>query len=141
MFLLNRAWNPAQEIERLRDEFDHLFLGATGAVHAYPAVNVWANSEGAVLTAELPGLSANDVEIGLHGDAVTLKATRPAIQLAEGESLHRSERQSGDFARTVKLPFRADADKSVAQFKNGVLTLTLARAEADLPRKIAVKAE
>jgi HSP20 family protein len=141
MFLLNRTWNPAQEIERLRDEFDHLFLGATGAVHAYPAVNVWGNEHGAVLTAELPGLSADDVEIGLHGDTVTLKGSRPALKLNEGETLHRSERQTGSFVRSVKLPFRADADKSTAQFKHGVLTLTLARAEADLPRKIAVKAE
>lgn len=63
------------------------------------------------------------------------------MKLNEGESLHRSERQSGSFVRSIKLPFRADADKSSAQFKHGLLTLTLSRAEADLPRKIAVKAE
>jgi HSP20 family protein len=140
MFLMNRAWNPSRDIARLRDEIDHLFSGASGTVHEFPAVNFWTQESGAVLTAELPGLSAEDVEIHVVSDTVTIKGQRTKPELKDGEVLHRNERAAGSFARTLKIPFHVDGEKVEATFRNGVLTLTLPRASADLPRKIAVKA-
>lgn len=141
MFVLNRRWDAARELERMRNEIDHLFSGASGQVHEFPPVNVWANETGAVLTAELPGMGVEDVEITVRGDAITLSGSRPELKLNDGETLHRSERASGCFSRTLKLPYRVDSDRVEAAFQRGVLTIQLPRASSDLPRKIAVKAE
>jgi len=141
MFVLNRRWDAARELERVRNEIDHLFSGASGRVHEYPPVNVWANETGAMLTAELPGMGVEDVEITVRGDAVTLSGTRPELKLNDGEALHRNERATGSFSRTLKLPYRVDGEKVDAAFQRGVLTVQLPRAASDLPRKIAVKSE
>lgn len=141
MFVLNRRWDAARELNRVRDEIDHLFSGVSGRVHEYPPVNVWANEKGGVLTAELPGMSAEDVEISVLGDTVTLKGSRPELKLNEGEALHRNERGTGAFARTLKLPYRVDSEHVEASFQRGVLTVQLPRASSDLPRKISIKAE
>jgi len=141
MFVLNRRWDAARELDRVRDEIDHLFSGASGRVHEYPPVNVWANEKGGVLTAELPGMGAENVEISVLGDTVTLKGTRPELTLNAGETLHRNERGSGTFARTLKMPYRIDSEHVEASFQRGVLTVQLPRATSDLPRKISVKSE
>jgi HSP20 family protein len=107
----------------------------------FPAVNVWSNGNEAVVTTEIPGIDPKTVDISVVGKTLTLRGSRQPEALKEGESYHRQERWTGQFSRTIDLPFATDAGKVEAKFSKGVLTITLPRAEADKPRKISVVSE
>ena len=135
---------PWQEMERLQREVNRLFsdsfsLAGGRTAPGYPAMNVWTNEDGVVLTAELPGLSPDDINISVVGDTLTLTGSRNVDDLPEGAKYHRRERNFGKFSRSFQLPFSIEVDKVEAVFKNGVLHLSLPRAEAEKPKKIAVK--
>jgi HSP20 family protein len=105
----------------------------------YPAVNLWRGDEDVLLTAELPGLQAGDLDISVQDNTLTLRGERKPDTLQEGETYHRQERGTGSFVRSIQLPFEVDPDKVEARLEKGILRLTLPRAEADKPKKIAVK--
>jgi HSP20 family protein len=107
----------------------------------FPAVNVWADSDKAVITSELPGINADEVDITVNNKSITLRGSRKSSDACEGECYHRRERWHGQFTRTIDLPYVIDSEKVEARFNKGVLHLTVPRAEADRPRKIAVKFE
>lgn len=138
----NSYWyqSPWQEMERVRREMNRLFssTGTRRVAPSYPAMNVWTNQEGAVVTAELPGLSPEDIDISVVGDTLTIRGSRQAEEL-ENAQYHRRERNYGKFSRTFQLPFQVEAGKVDASFEKGVLYISLPRAEADKPRKIEVK--
>jgi HSP20 family protein len=124
---------------------NRLFSGAfsdTGGRTApsYPAINVWTNNEGAVVTAELPGISPDDIDISVVGDTLTLTGYREPEKLQDGERYHRRERNFGKFTRTFQLPFKVEVDKIDAVFEKGILHISLPRAEEEMPKKITVKA-
>jgi HSP20 family protein len=130
-----------RDMVRLQDEMNRLFSrAAEPAPLGYPAVNLWTSEDSAVVTSELPGVSLNDLEISVVGDTLTLRGVRAPEKLGEGENYHRRERGSGRFTRALQLPFRIEADEVSATLKNGVLNITLPRAQADRPRKIQIKA-
>jgi len=111
----------------------------TMAVPSFPAINVWSGEEGAVVTAEIPGVSSEDLDISVVGETLTIKGERKSPELAEGEHYHRQERTHGYFTRTIELPFPVNADDVTADLRNGVLSISLPRAESDKPRKISVQ--
>lgn len=115
--------------------FDNLRLPAPPQ---FPAMNIWAGPDGAVVTVEIPGVVPEELEIAVHQNTVTLRGRRPAEPLAEDAVVHRQERITGTFARNLTLPFRVDGDQTTAKFQNGVLRLDLPRPEADKPHKINV---
>jgi HSP20 family protein len=136
--------SPWQDMQRLHQEVDRLFsdsftMAGGRTAPSYPAINVWTNKDGAVVTAELPGVDADDLDISVVNDTLTLSGERKAEGLEEGNQYHRRERGYGKFNRTFQLPFKVEADNIDALFENGVLHLSLPRAEADKPRKITVK--
>ncbi len=136
--------SPWQEMERLQKEVNRLFSNsfdiAGGRIApTFPAINVWSNEEGAVVTAELPGLTPDSINISVVGDTLTLTGERAEVDIPEGAKYHRRERNRGKFSRSFQLPFQVEVDKVDAVFKNGILHLSLPRAEAEKPRKIAVK--
>ncbi|MBN1993279.1 MAG: Hsp20/alpha crystallin family protein [Anaerolineae bacterium] len=136
--------SPWVEMERLQREMNRLFsdsfsLAGGRTAPNYPAMNVWTNEDGAVVTAELPGINPNDIDISVVGDTLTLSGERQPEALGEGDKYHRRERGCGKFNRAFQLPFKVEADKVDAIFDKGVLHLSLPRAEADKPRKITVK--
>jgi HSP20 family protein len=135
------TWDPTREFGLLPDELNALFSGASGAVHEFPAVNVWSTDDEACVTAELPGIDASELEISVMGDTLTLRAARRPHELQQNEKFHRRERMHGRTQRTVKLPFRVEPDKVDASMTDGVLMVRLPRAEVDKPRKIAIKSE
>lgn len=136
-----RAWDPFQELRRISGEMDRLAGQPWGARAAeYPPVNVWANEEETVVQAELPGMAPEDIEISVVQNALTVRGTRRPEDLKQGESVHRRERWTGTFVRTVELPFEVDSDGVQAQYRNGLLAVRLPRAAENKPRKIAVKA-
>ena len=132
-----------REMDRLQREMNRLFEDYSPSrqrtASSYPALNVWSNEESLLVTAEVPGVSPDDIDVNVIGETLTLSGTREPDELKEGARYHRQERGYGKFSRTLQLPFPVTVEKIEAKFKNGVLSVSLPRAEEDKPRKIAVK--
>jgi len=103
-----------------------------------PALNVFEEGESIVVEAEVPGLKAGDVEVAFDNGELTLKGEKKA-EFKENAPVHRRERLYGAFTRTLALPWEIVVDKISAEMKDGVLTVTLPKAEAAKPRKVAIK--
>jgi len=131
------------EMDHLQSEMNRLFQvyypNRLRSAPAYPSLNVWTNEESLNVTAEVPGVRPEDIDISVVGDTLTLSGTRKPEELDENTRYHRQERGYGDFARSLQLPFPVDVNKVEATFHNGVLMVAMPRAEADKPRKITVK--
>lgn len=104
-------------------------------------MNVWSANDGIVIDAELPGIDPKDVDISVKGDELTLKGKINDGEEKEQESYLRRERPAGGFERVLRLPFRADTDGVKANYRNGILRLSVPRSEDEKPKKIAVEAE
>jgi HSP20 family protein len=135
-------------LAQLRTEMDRLFQQFFGEEHgfpfqyqsAFPAVNMWEDADRLYLEAELPGVLESDLEITVCGDELTIKGQRAAVQAKKGTTTHRRERSDGTFGRIIRLPALV-ADKGIeAALHNGILTITLPKAEEARSRKIQVKA-
>lgn len=134
-------WDPWRELERLEGEVGRLFGGARRGLSTDGIpVNVWAEADRVTVTAELPGVAPEDVEVSVVGRRLTIRGERGAGTPGEGVRYHRRERTGGRFGRAVTLPFPVEGDQVAATLKDGVLTVTLPRAEADKPRRIAIEA-
>lgn len=136
-----RAWNPWQELNRLRNEFERVWpmRATTHNGHRFPQLNAWEGKETFVITAELPGLDLENIDISVKSDSLTISGKREQEPVGEGENNLRSERWTDSFERYVEFPFEIDPQKAEATYERGVLTVTLHRPEAQLPKKIAVK--
>lgn len=133
-------YDPWREMSRLQDEVNRMFdLTGFGSGHVRPALNIWTNPDTALITAELPGYNPDDIDISIVNDQLKLTGSRPRPDKKDGDQLHRQERHFGQFMRTVRLPFKVDSKRVQAEFSNGVLSISLPRAEEDKPKKIAIK--
>ena len=134
-------WNPWRELARMGRRANDLVDTLRGNVLGvpFPPVNVWCNNEKAVVTAELPGVKAEDLDLSVEGEVLTLSGSREAEKLDEGERFRRHERGHGAFSRTVALPFAVDADKVEASYAEGILSVALPRSEASKPKKVEIK--
>ena len=134
-----------QEMDQLQQEMNRLFdVTSKGRVFnspSYPAINIWMNEEGQIITAEMPGVLPENIDIDVTGDALSISGVRKPDEVAKEARYHRRERSYGSFSRTIQLPFMVDTNQVEASFKNGVLLLSLPRAEADKPKKITVKSK
>jgi HSP20 family protein len=156
----SREWQPfasfRREIERLFDDFDRGFYGHPFRRTAFemeppwsraaswepvPAVDVVEKSHAYEITAELPGMDENNIEVNLANETLTIKGEKKHEKEEKKKGYYVSERQYGSFERSFRIPGGVDKDKIEAAFKNGVLTLTLPKtAEAQKPQqKIAIK--
>ena len=106
---------------------------------AFPRINVFDAGDNIVLRADVPGLSEKDLQITANQDGITISGAR-RLEAREGYSVHRQERVAAKFARSLSIPWRVDPDKTVALVKDGVLTITLAKAPEAQPRQITVRA-
>jgi HSP20 family protein len=131
-------------MDRLQKEVNSLFgdlpRRRLREATSFPAMNIWAAEDSAMVTAEIPGVSKDDLDINVTGDTLTISGVRNQDELPEGVQYHRQERTYGEFNRSIQLPYTVDVNKVKATFKNGVLTVDLPRVEAEKPKKIAVKA-
>lgn len=134
---------------RWRDEFDRLFDDFFAALpdlrplaslttSAFPSMNVWEGEQGLFVEAEVPGLRLADLEVTVEDRELTLKGERKQPEEANAY-YHLRERGAGRFTKVVRLPFAVDRDKIEARLENGVLTVTLPRAENARPRRIVVQ--
>jgi HSP20 family protein len=134
-----RWFDPTRQMHQAQQDMNRL-LGSLRlpAPPEFPLMNVWTSAEGAVITAEIPGVVPEELDIAVHQNTVALRGNRAPEQLPEGAIVHRQERVTGTFARNVMLPFRVDGDRAAARFSLGVLRLELPRPAADKPHKITV---
>jgi HSP20 family protein len=127
------------EFDQLRRNMDELMDGYTGQEAIFfPALNIWSNEDKVVVTGELPGLKAEELELSVRGNVLTLHG-KPTSQSPTG-TYHRKERKECEWYRTFELPCDVDADKVEARLEKGILAVALSRAEADKPRRIDIKA-
>ncbi|NTV84923.1 MAG: Hsp20/alpha crystallin family protein [Bacteroidales bacterium] len=132
--------NPWQEMDHIREEMNRLFNAASRpAAQFYPAMNIWTSQDTAVIMAELPGYRTKDIQLSITNDELEIKGSRQQEDLKDGEQFHPQERGYGECERTLRLPFLVDTAKVDARLENGILKLTLPRAEADKPKKIEIK--
>jgi HSP20 family protein len=133
--------------ERLRNQMENL-MGAVGegvdvvkrwGTGVYPALNMSEDSENLYLTAELPGVSPQDVELSIQADNLTLRGERKIPETDQKVSYHRREREAGTFRRVLSLPVKIDADKVTAKANDGVLTVTMPKAMEAKPRQISIQ--
>jgi len=132
--------DPWAQFERMENEMNRVLSRfASPSVGEFPAVNIWADADEALVTTEIPGIDPKTIDISVTGKTLTVKGSRDQEPVKEDESYHRRERWYGQFSRAVELPFNIEADKVKARFSKGVLYVTLPRAEAEKPRKITIK--
>lgn len=132
---VNRGVNPIisfqEEMNRLFHDFfgemsmPSLLRGRESALSIYPAVDVSENDKGFTITAELPGLDAQDIQVDAAEGYLTIKGEKRQEEKEEREGYFRQERSYGAFQRIVAMPDTAHLDKAEASYKNGVLTLSI----------------
>ena len=134
-----------REMDQLQREMDRLLNVSSNRPISrsagFPAVNIWTSEDGQVITSELPGFDPEDIDINVSADKLVISGERKAEPEFENASYHRKERSFGKFQRTLQLPFMIDTNKVDAKFNDGILTVALQRAEADKPKKIAIKSK
>jgi HSP20 family protein len=113
------------------------FGSRTTGTGAFPLINVFNDGEDFVLVAELPGVKKEDLDIQVRGDTLRIQGKK-TVSYEEGASAHRRERAAGEFDRTLTLPAEIDATKVVAEYRDGILTLRLPRAESAKPRTVTI---
>jgi len=142
------AWAAFDRWSNLRGELDSLFelpLMASfdrGQLFSgwSPALDLYQNNDKLVAVVEVPGMRKEDIEISLHGDMLTIAGERKH-QDGNGDKAERTERYVGKFRRSITLPARVNADKVNATYRDGVLTVTLPKAEEAKPKQIKVSGE
>jgi len=141
-------WEPMREMMTLREAMDRLFddaftrpLGPRGVSTVMPIIDLYQTPEEVVVKANLPGLKSDDVQISVTSDVLTLRGEFKQEEERKDATYHVLERRSGSFERSVMLPTDVQTDKARADFEDGVLTITLPKAETVKPRTITVKAK
>jgi len=127
-------------LERFAEPVWEPFATMAGGAWA-PMLDVSETKDAMIVTAELPGLDAEDIAVELTGDLLTLKGEKEKKTEGKEERYHRLERTHGAFLRSVRLPMTVDGSKVTATFKNGVLVVTLPKTAAAKGAMIPVKAE
>lgn len=126
---------------QLRREISQLLDGveANGGPgrSGFPAVNIWEDRDSFYAEAEIAGVAQSDLEVFTIGDELTIRGKRTA-EAGKGVTYHRQERGTGEFERVIRLPADVKADDVQARLANGVLTITMPKAEEVKPRKITV---
>ena len=146
-------WEPINDISNLSQRMDRMFeelmgrgLGRLAEDDRLrgswsPAVNILERKDAIVITADLPGLKAEDVDVTVDNGVLTIRGERRLEEASEGETYHRVERVYGVFERTFTLPNSVDVNRIDAKFRNGEMLVTLPKREESKPRAVKVAVE
>jgi HSP20 family protein len=144
-------WEPAREMMTLREAMDHLFNDAFtrpfsmmrdgGANWSSPAIDMYQTDNDVVVKAAVPGFKADEVQINVTGDMLTIKGELKQEEEKKDRSWQIREHRWGAFERSITLPTGVLSDKARADFENGILTITLPKSEKVKPRTITVNAK
>ncbi|GFO65272.1 Hsp20/alpha crystallin family protein [Geomonas paludis] len=144
------SWDVFRELDNLRREIDEAFRGAgmnrpfgptflsPVASRRFPMVNFNEDDGNVYVEALVPGVDPKDVELSVLRNTLTISGERKPFAEMKG-IVHRTELGSGKFSRTLELPVDIDANKITAQCKDGIMTITMAKAEHAKPKKIEIK--
>ncbi|WP_406700697.1 Hsp20/alpha crystallin family protein [Singulisphaera sp. Ch08] len=137
-----RRWDPFRDLQR---EVGRLFeslepLQSWRLARHEPSINLYDGGDKYCLTARLPGMNPEDLDLSITGETLTLRGERKRPEGVPDESYRRQERQFGRWTRTISLPDRVDSGQVTATIAQGLLTITLPKAESAKPRQIAIKA-
>lgn len=141
-------WRPMRDMMTLRDEMDRLFERAfedrslsqwQPSTNWGLALDVAENDDAYIVTASLPGMKPEDIDISITDNVLTIKGEYKSDETINEDSYHIRERRFGSFGRSISLPSMVNSDDVAAQYENGVLTLTVPKAEEVKPRRIEVK--
>lgn len=138
-----RRWDPFRDLQR---EVGRLFenfepISQWRVARAFPTVNLYESNDRYVLTAQLPGVGPEDVDLSITGDTLTLKGERKRPAGVSEEGYRRQERQYGRWTRTITLPDRVESSEASAGFADGILTVSIPKSETAKPRHINVTAQ
>jgi HSP20 family protein len=133
---LGKWLDPLREFQR----FSRAPASSSAPGCDFPAINVWTSPDHAVVTTEIPGIVPGAIDLTIADKTLTIRGSRQPEEVKEGDSYHRRERWHGQFTKTVALPFSVEAASVTASVSNGVLTVSLPRAEAEKPKKIEISA-
>jgi HSP20 family protein len=137
--------SPLGELERMRREMDRLSEGLTSPLFreplagVFPLMNVTEDGDNYYVRAELPGIKADELNISLTGNSLSVAGERTIPAENEKARYHRREREAGKFSRVASLPSQVDTSKVEARCVDGVLTVVLPKPEEAKPKQIAVK--
>ena len=140
------SWSALDRWSNLRDELDSFFdmpfrsgLGRAGQLFTgwSPALDLYESGDHLTAVLELPGMRKEDIDISLHDGTLTISGERKR-ESTNGEKAQRTERYVGTFRRSIALPTRVDAGKVTATYENGILKVTLPKAEEAKPKQIKV---
>lgn len=145
------GWDLFQEMDMLRREIDQAFRGAGRtylnptflpgiSAGGYPRVNLGEDENNYYLEALVPGIEPDDIDLNLMRGTLTLSGERKE-KATDGRTWHRHERGAGKFMRTIELPDMVDSANVDAEYRNGVLLITLPKPQSVKPKKITVKAQ
>jgi len=137
--------NTFDELNRVRRQMDQLFdsmssSGVTGYKSGvFPALNLSEDKEHYYIRAELPGITADTLDIEATGKKLSISGERRISAADKDAKYHRRERESGRFSRVINVPGDIDAAKVEASLSDGILSVVLPKAEASKPRQITIK--
>ncbi|MDK2980056.1 MAG: hypothetical protein PWQ55_403 [Chloroflexota bacterium] len=140
-------WDPVREMVGMRDEmdrfFEDFFSRSPAGYEGYGSINLdlMQTEDDVVVKASIPGVKADDINISVTGDTLTIRGEVKSEEEVKKADYHLRELRQGSFARSVLLPCPVVSDKAKAEFENGILTLTLPKAEEVKPKTITVKAK
>ena len=143
-------WEPWSDLVSLREAMDRLFEESVVRPHAgwlaplgngSLAVDMYETDDEVVVKTAVPGIKSEDIDVSITGDVLTIKGETKAEEKVEKANYIRQERRYGAFSRSLTLPSTVVADKATAEFENGILTLTLPKAEEVKPKTIKIKAK
>ena len=139
-------WEPAREMMTLREAIDRLFddaftrpLSLGGNNWSIPAVDMYQTDNEVVVKVALPGIKADEVQLNVTGEVLTIKGETKQENETKEKAYHIREQRWGTFERSLVLPTEVVADKAKADFENGILTITLPKAEEVKPKTINIK--
>jgi HSP20 family protein len=132
------VWDPFRELDAFNKTVNSLFFNPLRrSKPAYPPVELLDKGDTLIITAEIPGVNKEEVELTVLGDTFTIAGDKK-LPTEEEVTYIRHERPNGQFRRLIDLPYSVDPEKVSASYKDGILTVTLPKAEEAKPRLITV---
>lgn len=140
-------WDPLREVSEVRSLMDRAFddffsrspitYDGIGSID----VNLLQTDDDVIVKASIPGVKPEDINISISGDTLTLRGEVKEDQEYKDVNYHIREMRQGSYSRTMTLPVKVDSDKAKAEFENGILCLTMPKAEEVKPKTITIKAK
>jgi len=131
-------WNPWNTLTNSNDPFSDFF--DSFVEREYPPINVMYNDTMLIVQFEVPGIQSDNIDVRVKNDTLIFKGERKDEALAEGDSYMKDERGFGTFSRSFALPFHVNPEQVTANYKDGILTVKLPKAQEEIARKISIKA-